>query len=269
MARSRARLTIMSEYTEIVLPMVRKTREMLLPHYGNVSEVNRKGDGAVSAVTRLDLEIETYLRDSLAKKFPDIAFAGEEFGGSRDEKRFWLCDPIDGTGHFIHGLPFCTVMLALVEDQRVNFSVVYDFVTDTLYHAARGEGAFANNTRLSVSRRSLKDAYIILESNIVKTENKLLHDKLFAKSGILIAMSAGWTLAMVAAGKLDVRVTFDGWGFDYDFAPGSLLVEEAGGVVANIGKRTYDYRNSDFLAVNKEIFEQLTESPDAIFPITT
>lgn len=257
----------MNGYAKIVLPIVHATREMLLPHYGNIEEHSRKGDGAVSAVTRLDLEVETYLRDSLAKKFPDISFAGEEFGGSRDEKRFWLCDPIDGTGHFIHGLPFCTVMLALIEDQRVNFSVVYDFVSDTLYHATRGEGAFAGDTPLHVSTRSLNDAYLIVEQNVTHHENRDRFLKLFHKAGLLEMMTAGWSLAMVAAGTLDGRITWDGWGFDYDFAPGSLLVEEAGGMVANIGSRTYDYRDRDFLAVNPIIFKQMTEGSDAIFPI--
>jgi len=259
----------MSDYQEIVLPIVRKTREMLLPHFGTIGEQSRKGDGAVSAVTRLDLEVETYLRDTLAQKFPDISFAGEEFGGSREEKRFWLCDPIDGTGHFIHGLPFCTVMLALIEDSRVNFSVVYDFLTDTLYHATRGEGCYANDTKLHVSDRKLADAYLIVEQNATHLENRETYLKLFHKAGLLEMMTAGWSLAMVAAGKLDGRVTWDGWGFDYDFAPGSLLVEEAGGVVANIGKRSYDYRNRDFLAVNPAIYEELTAGPEAIFPINT
>ena len=48
---------------------------------------------------------------------------------------------------------------------------------------------------------------------------------------------------------------------------GSLLVQEAGGIVANIGKRTYDYRNGNFIAANPVVFRELTEGPDALFPI--
>src|SRR3989344_6055188 len=257
----------MQNYASTVLPIIRGTREMLLPHYGRVAEVSRKGKGAVNAVTHLDLQIETYLRESLARAYPHISFAGEEYGGSRDEDLFWLCDPIDGTGHFIHGLPFCTVMLALIERQKVVFSVVYDFVNDIAYRASRGEGAFANDERLHVSNRALSDAYLIFESNIIRSENKELHDKLFHKTGLLMMMIAGWSFAMIAAGKIDGRVTFDGWGFDYDFAPGSLLVEEAGGVVTNIGSGTYNYRNRNFLAVHPQIHKELTEGPEALFPI--
>ncbi len=257
----------MHNYADTVLPIVRGTREMLMPHFGNVAEVSRKGGGAVNAVTELDFATEKYLREKLAAVYPTIPFAGEEFGGSRESDLFWLCDPIDGTGHFIHGLPFCTVMLALIEKQRVVFGVVYDFVTDTAYYATRGKGAFANNERLRVSNRGLADAYLKFESNITKDANKALYDRLFAKTGLLMMMTAGWSFAMVASGKLDGRVTVDGWGLDYDFAPGSLLVEEAGGIVANIGARTYDYRNSNLLAVNPTIYKELTEGPDAIFPL--
>ena len=255
------------DYATTVLPIVRATRAMLMPHYGNIAEVSRKGDGAVTAVTELDLAVEKYLREKLAEIYPEIPFAGEEFGGSRDEPLFWLCDPIDGTGHFIHGLPFCTVMLALIKDQQVIFSVVYDFINDIAYHATRGEGAFANETRLHVSNRNLADAYLIYESDITKPENKAIYDKIFEKTGLLMMMTAGWSLAMIASGKIDGRVTVGGWGYDYDFAPGSLLVEEAGGIVANIGKTTYDYRGRDFLAVTPAIFQELTSGPDSLFPI--
>lgn len=80
----------MSEYAGIVLPIVRKTRDMLLPHYGNIEEEARKEEHPASAVTRLDLEVEKYLRDALAKVYPGVAFAGEEFGGSREQVHFSL-----------------------------------------------------------------------------------------------------------------------------------------------------------------------------------
>ena len=256
----------MSDYANIVLPIVQKTREMLLPFYGNSKEEARKGEHPASVVTRLDREVEVYLHESLTKAYPDIAFAGEEFGGSREEERFWLCDPIDGTGHFLRGLPFCTVMLALIENQRVNFSVVYDFVNDIAYHATRGQGAYANSDRMHVSERKLKDSYLIVEYNTTHEENRERYLKLFAQGGLMEMITAGWSLAMVAAGKIDGRVTWDGWGYDYDFAPGSLLVEEAGGMVANIGESTYSYRNLNFLACNKAVYQDLTEGPAALFP---
>ena len=254
-----------ASYTDVVLPVVRRTREMLLPHFGNITHENKSDD---TPVTKLDLAIETYLRTELSIAYPAISFAGEEFGGSRDSDLFWLCDPIDGTGCFIHGLPFCTVMLSLVQDQKIVFAVIYDFVRDVAYHATRGKGAFANDQKIGVSNRPLAGSIVAWETRMTEQKNRDIFLRLYERASLVDTANAGWSFAMVAAGKLDGRITFDGWGFDYDFAPGSLLVEEAGGVVANIGKRSFDYRNRDFLAVNPTIFKELTQGPDAIFPVT-
>lgn len=62
---------------------------------------------------------------------------------------------------------------------------------------------------------------------------------------------------MVASGKLDARIQFDPWGYDYDFAAGSLLVAEAGGVVTNINSSEYDYRNLDFIAASPKVYKGL------------
>ena len=81
-------------------------------------------------------------------------------------------------------------------------------------------------------------------------------------------ISAGFEYAMVASGKLDARISLDPYGKIWDFAPGSLLVAEAGGVVANIGSKGYDYRNFNFIAANPVIYKELTEGKNPLFPIT-
>jgi fructose-1,6-bisphosphatase/inositol monophosphatase family enzyme len=61
----------------------------------------------------------------------------------------------------------------------------------------------------------------------------------------------------VASGKLEARICFDGFGEDWDFAPGALLVKEAGGIVRNIGSDSYDYRNHNYIAGSKAVYEDL------------
>lgn len=84
---------------------------------------------------------------------------------------------------------------------------------------------------------------------------------------MMSTLSAGHELALVASGKLEARVTCDPFGKAWDYAPGALLVSEAGGIVANIGKRTYDYRNCDFIAASPNVYRALAEGPEAVFPI--
>jgi myo-inositol-1(or 4)-monophosphatase len=136
-----------------VLPIVRRTRDMLLPGYGRIGELARKAGNAHSVVTELDHAVEAFLSAELQELDPDIGFVGEECGGDANAERFWLCDPIDGTVHYLRGMPYCTVMLALIEGHQVQLAAIYDFVHDIIYHAERGQGAFANGERIRVSDR--------------------------------------------------------------------------------------------------------------------
>lgn len=251
---------------EVVEPIIKQVRAMALPYFGKV-EHRSKSELAYDIVTEIDINIENFLRAELAKVYPDITFVGEETGGDRTAAKKWLCDPIDGTAHFMRGTPFCTTMLALVENGQVTFSVIYDFVTDTIYHAVRGGGAFCNHEPIHVSDRSLQGSYMSWETHVQRGDNLQKHLTLSVRSSFFKTVNAGYEFALVATGKIEGRICFDPFGKDYDFAAGSLLVSEAGGVVANIGKTTYDYTNLDFLAVNPRIYQELTTGDDAIFPI--
>jgi myo-inositol-1(or 4)-monophosphatase len=262
----------MGDYSQTVLPLLRELRPILLPQWGQAKVIDQKGPSAVNIVTELDIEVEQLVARKLKQLYPDIGFFGEELGsGSTETKtdnRFWLMDPIDGTQHFIRGLPFCTTMLALVERGAVTFSAIYDFIKDDMYWATKGGGAFRNDGPIHVSSRPLNQAYFCYESRLDKQENLDTFMRLRKKAVTMKTISAGWDFCMIASGKLEGRICFDPFGQPYDFAPGCLLVAEAGGVVANIGSAEYDYRNVSFIASNSVVFKQLTQGPDAVFPQT-
>ncbi|HYF29279.1 MAG TPA: inositol monophosphatase [Candidatus Paceibacterota bacterium] len=256
------------DFAVTVLPVLSGLRDILMPHWGNVEVLKEKGAGAHDIVTELDIAVEERTRTELAELYPDIAFVGEEGGGDRTADRLWLMDPIDGTGHYLRGLPFCTSMLAYIEAGQVRFSAIYDFVNDRVYWAERGKGAYCNGDRLGVSNRKLRESYVAWESNQSEAANRELTQLLRQETNLFNSINAGWEMAMVASGKLDARICFEPYGKDYDFAPGSLLVEEAGGVVANVGTTTYDYRNTSFIAAGPTLYQELTEGERSIFPIT-
>lgn len=229
--------------------------------------LHMKSDVPTDAVTQLDEDIERAVRGKLLQLDPTVGFVGEEHGGDRHAERFWLMDPIDGTEHFIRGLPFATTMLAFIERGEVTLSFIYDFVNDHLYVAERGKGAFRNEEALRVSERPLARAYYSIETNLKKLDNRAIFDELLGRGGRVQLLCCGWEFIQIACGKLDARICFDPFGKDYDFAPGSLLVTEAGGVVRNIGSDSYDYRNYNFIAANPVMYRDLTEGEKAIFPI--
>ena len=254
-------------YKAHIAPLLRRVRDMVLPFYGQVPTWWQKDPSPANVVTELDVRVETFLAEALRQTYPSIAFVGEETGGDRAAARFWLVDPIDGTAHFIRGLPFCTTMLALIADGEVVLGAIYDFVNDHLYLAEKGRGATLDDRPIRVSQRALQEAYLGWETHLDKEDNQRIFHALEKRCMLFKTVSAGFEHAMIACGKLDGRVCFDPYGNDYDFAPGALLVAEAGGRVANLGTRTYDYRNVNFIAANPLVFDELTQGPGALFPI--
>lgn len=223
-------------------------------------------------VTDLDRSTEVYLNTELGRLFPEIGFEGEEFGlarvGSGNSR--WLADPIDGTFHFVKGIPHATTMLALLEDGVVTLGVIYNFVTDELFTALRGEGACCNRTPIRVSDQPLHGSCVSVEMrrNRDYAANRELYYRIHDRTMIYHTLNCGYEFGLVASGKLDGRICYQPWGTHLDFAAGSLLVHEAGGVVSNIGKdRQYDVMDLDLLAVTPAIYRDLTEGDQALFPI--
>jgi len=257
----------MESFKQSVVPIIREVKDIVLPFFGNVEQIRHKDDSGQNLVTELDVKVESFVSERLKGLYPSIQFVGEEGGGDRTAERFWLLDPIDGTSHFIRGLPFCTTMLALVDKGEVVFSVIYDFVRDEIYVAEKGMGATKNGVPIHVSARPLRESYVCLEIKQDTAENEQLFQKVTKQIVFFKSVNAGFEYAMIASGKLDARICFKPFGNDYDYAPGSLLVREAGGIVTNVGSKSYDYRNLDFIAANPLVYKELTEGKDALFPI--
>jgi myo-inositol-1(or 4)-monophosphatase len=240
----------------------------LKQYHGNVTALSKgNGDSVGGVVTELDRETEQFLASELGVFSSDIGFRGEEFGVQSHGDTTWLVDPIDGTAHFIRGLPFCTTMVALIEKGEVVMSVIHDFVRDDTYWAIRGHGAYCNDTKISVSDRPLSKGLLSFETRLEKPENYEKYIAVRQKTNLIATVNCGFEFAMIASGKLDGRIGLDPYGMDWDFAPGSLLVREAGGVVTNIGDTSYSYKNHDYIIANPIIHRALTHGEHAIFPV--
>lgn len=258
----------LSAEAKTALEIVLTAGKNLKPHFGKINPDSKKTDSAADVVTKLDIETEKYLMENLKKAYPSIGFKGEELGSiDTHSGKFWLVDPIDGTAYFSRGVRDCSTMVALIENGQVKIGIIYDFVNDDMYFAEKGKGAYLNNKIMRVSDRDPGDALISVECRI---NDDVLEQflKLNKRYDVISAgYPAGTEFAMVACGKLEGRICLNPYGKDYDFAAGSLLVQEAGGIVANLGKNTYDYTETNFVAVSKKLFESLTSGEDPIFPI--
>lgn len=233
-------------------------RPELLAAHGKI-EHELKEDNSV--VTDLDKSIELKLREALKKFDSSIGLWGEEHAREGNTDTFWLIDPIDGTESFIRGLPSPRNMVTLIDHGQVVHTLVYKFVTDQLYQATAGQGSVCNDQPVHVSDRPLSRAWIEIAMPFDKANNaKRLANIRSHINGFAITFD----FPLVAHGYIDGFITCGSGGGPWDWAPRALLIQEAGGKVANLGSTEYDYRNHDFIATNPIIFDKLMELMTAV-----
>ena len=108
-------------------------------------------------VTDVDKASEAAIIETLLTAYPGHGILAEESGqehGAKDSEYVWIIDPLDGTTNFIHGLPVYCVSIALAVKGKVEQAVVYDPTRNDLFTATKGRGAFLNDRRIRVSKRT-------------------------------------------------------------------------------------------------------------------
>ena len=142
----------MKEYLEFAKEIAKEARSIIKKYFNEDNNSNYKGDKTI--VTKADIEINDLLIEKVKEKYPEHSVDGEEnqFGKS---KYVWVCDPIDGTAMYARHIPTAVFSLALVVDGVSTVGVVYDVFTDSLYTAIKGEGAYCNSKKISVSNYKL------------------------------------------------------------------------------------------------------------------
>jgi myo-inositol-1(or 4)-monophosphatase len=195
-------------------------------------------------VTEIDQAAEAAIIETLKKAYPDHAVLAEESGESGRSEYVWVIDPLDGTTNFIHGLPHYAVSIGLQHRGTLTQAVVYDPVRNELFTASKGRGAFLNDRRIRVSRRSRLEGALIgtgfpfRQLDHLESYLRAFKHVTERTAGVRRAGAAALDLAYVAAGRLDGfwEIGLSPW----DMAAGALLVLEAGGLVSDFdGESSY------------------------------
>lgn len=229
---------------ELVINVFKEMRSELMQSYGNIEHISKSDD---SPVTHLDIKVETLLKSRLAKHYPKIGFHGEETENTPSSiNATWIVDPIDGTSSFIHGLPYCTNMAGLVVDGITVASVIYQFPTDELYTAIKGQGAYRNDERIQVKNTSLDDSIVFAGSFVYKNLYPLFSPY---KVGMYAPLGAsGYEYTRLAGGNIQGVTKLRCGSMIHDNTPGILLVQEAGGEVVSFDGAEYTYETLSFVA---------------------
>lgn len=215
-------------------------------------------------VTEIDQAAEAAIIDTLLEAYPKHGILAEESGcerGNPDSTHIWIIDPLDGTTNFIHGFPVYCTSIALQVEGRIEQAVIYDPTRNDLFTATRGRGAFLNARRIRVSKRiRLADALISTGFPFRAEQDRKQFMQMFmemmqATSGMRRPGSAALDLAYVAAGFADgfFETGLNPW----DVAAGSLLVQEAGGLMGNFTGEAKFLDTQECLAANPKIYAQM------------
>jgi myo-inositol-1(or 4)-monophosphatase len=220
--------------------------------------------GPKDFVSEVDREAERTIVETLLATYPDHAILAEEGtakGDNADAENVWIIDPLDGTTNFLHGFPQYCVSIALAQRGQVTQGVVYDPVRNDLFTATRGRGAFLNDRRIRVSRRQhLRDCLIgtgfpFRDGSYLDTYLRMMKTMIEQTAGLRRPGAAALDLAYVAAGFYDGfwEVGLNAW----DVAAGSLLIQEAGGLIGDLAGDSDFLHGGQVIAATPKIFAQM------------
>ena len=217
-------------------------------------------------VTEVDRAAERAIIEVLRDAFPNHGILAEESGetgpaNGQDSEFNWIIDPLDGTTNFIHGFPQYAVSIAQTKNGVLEHAVVFDPNANELFTASRGSGAFLNDRRIRVSRRTrLNEALIGTGFPFRQFDNVDAYLAMFKEltqktAGIRRPGAAALDLAYVAAGRLDGfwEMGLSPW----DMAAGVLLIQEAGGLVSDLSGEGNHLTTGNVVAGAPKIFGQL------------
>jgi|SRR5579871_4634050 len=253
----------LSPALNVMTSAARKAGRGLIRDFGEIENLQVSLKGPSDFVSTADQRTERILIQELSKARPGYGFLVEEAGvvEGPDRTHRFIIDPLDGTTNFLHGIPQFAISIALEREAQLVSAVVYNPVSDELFTAEKGHGAYLNDKRLRVAaRRSLNESLIAtgIPFRGRKGHERFLEELppvMASTSGVRRFGSAALDLAWVAAGRFDAF--WERGLAQWDVAAGILLVREAGGVVSDLSGGERALESGDILAANEALHPHL------------
>tara|TARA_B100000686_G_scaffold354495_1_gene465079 strand:+ start:7666 stop:8439 length:774 start_codon:yes stop_codon:yes gene_type:complete len=241
-----------------------KAGALEMRHYADGTDVMRKGDG--SPVTIADQEAEALILEEMDKLNLNIPIVAEESvaagivpditGGD-----FWLVDPLDGTKEFVRGTGEFTVNIALMQNFKPVFGVIYTPVKDELYSGYEGGRAdlTIGGERREIQCRDVPDAGLTvvasrshsnLEALSTFLEGRPVADTVFRGSSL--------KFCQVASGRADIYPRLAPT-CEWDIAAGHAIVRAAGGQVRELDGGEMSYGKTDVNFLNPSFIVQKSQ----------
>jgi myo-inositol-1(or 4)-monophosphatase len=252
----------LSPALNVMIAAARKAGRRLIRDFGEVENLQVSMKGPADFVSVADQRTERILVEELQKARPGYSFLLEESGliEGPDKTHRFIIDPLDGTTNFLHGIPHFAISIALEREGQLVSGVIFNPVTDEMFVAEKGHGAYLNDKRLRVAaRKDVKQALFATGVPFMGRGDhglflKELEAVMAATPGVRRFGSAALDLAWVAAGR------YDGfWERDlkpWDVAAGILMVREARGAVTDMNGGATMLDSGNLLASNELLHPQ-------------
>ena len=235
----------------------------IMTKYFNMNGISDyKGDRTI--VTLADKEINSYLIKRVKEEFPTHSVDGEEEAFGEGEY-VWVCDPVDGTAMFARHIPVAVFSLALVVNGEPVVGVVYDVFTNNLYTAVKGNGAYKNDEKISVSNIELNDMRSVANFDMWSQSEYDIWDviKELSQETYLIGIGSVIRACMcVATGDFTCAIFPGTKHKNCDIAAAKVIVEEAGGIVTDFdgNEQRYDKDINGAIIANKVVYDKVLET---------
>ncbi len=247
-------------YLRVASAAAKKVGQYLMGQFRNEAiRIHRKNDE--TWVTEADVKSEEIILELIKKETPNFSFLAEESTPTFTETKGykWIIDPLDGTPNFVRGIPLFSVSIGLELNGEIILGVLYLPCENLLLSAMKGYGAYAGKRKLSIPRRLLKDSILATETYFDRTDVGILSRFVGKTREVRIFNSSCTVLAYLALGRVDGCI--DRVDKPWDWAAGSLIVQEAGGKVTNFKGQRIDLYQPSYIAANslnhKEIVQIL------------
>jgi myo-inositol-1(or 4)-monophosphatase len=242
-----------------------KASRALIRDFGELENLQVSSKGPGDFVSSADKRTEKIIIEELQKAYPEYGIITEERGiiNEANIKNRWIIDPIDGTMNFLNGIPQFAISVGYEENNEIKCGVIFNPITNEMFCAEKGNGAFLNNSRIRVSnKKKLNDSLLVTggPKSTSKIKNKIFSEYINVSNNVSNVRkfgSAALDMAYVACGR------FDGyWQRElnyWDIAAGIVILKEAGGFVDFFEDDPIIPLKKNILATNSNIHDKLKD----------
>jgi myo-inositol-1(or 4)-monophosphatase len=257
-------------FLETAVFAARSAGQIILENLGRLSKDDVSLKQVSDFVTRVDKESEACIVRIIRERYPDHHVLAEETEKDTSREGYrWIIDPLDGTTNFIHQYPVFCVSIALELQRKVIAGVIFDPLRKELFFAEKGKGAFLNEQPITVSTITacpdslITTGFPFRSKEFIDPYLKLFKNVLFKVSDLRRAGAAALDLAYLAAGRCEgfFEIGLSPW----DIAAGSLIIEEAGGVITDFGGSNEYLSTGNVVTGNRAIQAELLKEVQAVF----